>query len=103
MSMDLMRLSITLLGVAALTTGSYCLSLAHGGASSYGGHTQPFSQTLLQIEMEEDIWSPQDLHCNCSQDDTSSRKNESSSDKQKDCSKPSPAERMGMAIRLVSL
>lgn len=101
MSLYLTRMSVTLLGIAALTAGSYFVSQAHTTPSSQNIRS-PFAQTLLRIEMDSDTWPSQDQRCDCNHDDESRQQSEAKDDI-KDCSKPSPAERMGMAIRLVSL
>lgn len=101
MSLYLTRMGITLLGVAALTAGSYVVSQAHT-KPSFKNAASPYTRALLHIEMEGETWASPDQRCNCSHDEDSNQKTEATDDHE-DCSKPSPAERMGMAIRLVSL
>lgn len=97
----LTRLSIVLLGVLALTGGVYNVSNVRSkGAQNLD--LQRFEPTFRLIDLKTDEWGGSREECACDAD----KKPKSAAPKtkkEKTCDRPSPAERMGMAIRLVSL
>lgn len=100
------RICIVMLGAFALSAGAFVLMESQKAVSGPNiGLEDPFLKTFLHIRHEAKAFTSQDDQCVCSQREKtqSPPASEKSQADKTQCAEPSLAERMGIAVRSVSL